>query len=119
VMAEGAAVVDELKDEDVIDDISEYAQELAEFLRDESGLTVNQIGPMLQMFFTKDEVNCPADVEETDEEDFKKYQRALLDEGVFIAPSRWESMFVSSAHSDEDLETTKEAVSEALDGIQI
>ncbi len=50
---------------------------------------------------------------------FAKYFRAMLDEGIYLAPSQFEAMFVSTAHSEDDLERTVEANQKALLGITI
>jgi glutamate-1-semialdehyde 2,1-aminomutase len=45
---------------------------------------------------------------------YGRMHRALLDQGVYLAPSGWEVGFMSAAHTDQDVETTLAAVSRAL-----
>ena len=70
-------------------------------------LTTNQVGAMFGVFFTNaDQVYNFAQVGECDIERFKKFYHGMLDEGVYLAPSAYEAGFVSSAHTDADIEAT-------------
>ncbi|MEA3303330.1 MAG: aspartate aminotransferase family protein, partial [Pseudomonadota bacterium] len=48
------------------------------------------------------------------QEQFRKFFHAMLDRGVYLAPSAFEAGFVSAAHSDEDLQQTLDAAEEAF-----
>ena len=73
-------------------------------------LTTNQVGAMFGVFFTNaDQVYNFAQVGECDIERFKKFYHGMLDEGVYLAPSAYEAGFVSSAHTDADIEATLNA----------
>ncbi len=76
----------------------------------------NQVGAMFTIFFTKlDAVTCCSDVSKhCDLEFFGRYFNAMLDEGVYLAPSQYEAAFMSAAHSDEDVENTIAAAAHAL-----
>jgi len=76
----------------------------------------NQVGAMFTIFFTELEaVNCCTDVSKhCDLEFFGRYFNAMLDEGVYLAPSQYEAAFMSAAHSDEDIENTIAAAGRAL-----
>ena len=76
----------------------------------------NQVGAMFTVFFTELEaVNCCSDVSRhCDLPFFGKFFNAMLDEGVYLAPSQYEAAFMSAAHSDEDVEETIAAASRAL-----
>jgi glutamate-1-semialdehyde 2,1-aminomutase len=74
-------------------------------------MTSNQIGGMFGLFFTKAEkVNNFAEVMQCDAELFKNFFHAMLAEGIYLAPSAFEAGFVSAAHTDEDINTTLQAV---------
>lgn len=77
-------------------------------------MTTNQVGSMGCVFFTDGPVNCFADVQKSDLELFRKYFLGMLDEGIYLAPSQFEAIFVSSAHTDADIEKTIEAARKVL-----
>lgn len=76
--------------------------------------TINRVGSMVCPFFTAQRVVNYETAKTSDLEKFNRYFAALLDHGISIAPSQFEGMFVSGAHSDEDIERTIEAHYEAL-----
>ncbi len=73
-------------------------------------LTTNQAGAMFGFFFSKEKnISTFEQVSACDAERFKKFYHGMLEEGVYLAPSSYETGFVSSAHSDEDIEKTLDA----------
>jgi len=76
----------------------------------------NRFGSMFTVFFTeRDTVKTHADVAEgCDLAFFGRFFNAMLDEGIYLAPSQFEAAFVSAAHSDADIDATLEAASRAL-----
>ncbi|MDQ6957661.1 MAG: glutamate-1-semialdehyde 2,1-aminomutase [Mariprofundaceae bacterium] len=76
----------------------------------------NRFGAMFTVFFTgKDSVMNHADVSEgCDLAFFGRFFNAMLDEGVYLAPSQFESAFVSAAHTDKDIDATIAAAGRAL-----
>ncbi|MDX8404869.1 MAG: glutamate-1-semialdehyde 2,1-aminomutase [Mariprofundus sp.] len=76
----------------------------------------NQVGAMFTIFFTDlDAVTCCSDVSgHCDLDFFGRYFNAMLDEGVYLAPSQYEAAFVSAAHSDADIDNTIAAAARAL-----
>ena len=79
------------------------------------GLTANQVGGMFGLFFTDaDQVTDFAGSMACDQERFKKFFHAMLDRGVYLAPSAFEAGFVSAAHNDEDIAHTLSAAAEAF-----
>ena len=74
------------------------------------GLTTNEVGGMFGVFFTDAEkVTNFAEVSQCDVERFKKFYHGMLEQGVYLAPSAYEAGFVSSAHTNEDIENTLNA----------
>ncbi|HZG87065.1 glutamate-1-semialdehyde 2,1-aminomutase [Paenibacillus sp.] len=76
--------------------------------------TINRVGSMVCPFFTDKRVVDYATAKTSDLERFNRVFGRLLDRGVSIAPSQFEGLFVSLAHTDEDIELTIEAHYEAL-----
>jgi len=76
----------------------------------------NQVGAMFTIFFTDlDAITCCTDVSKhCDLAFFGRFFNAMLDEGVYLAPSQYEAAFMSAAHSDEDIDNTIAAASRAL-----
>jgi len=77
--------------------------------------TGNRFGSMFTIFFTdQKKCNTYADVCKCDLQLFGRFFNAMLDEGVYLAPSQFEAAFVSAAHSDEDIYETIAAAGRAL-----
>jgi len=76
----------------------------------------NQVGAMFTVFFTElDAVTCCSDVSKhCDLAFFGRFFNAMLDEGVYLAPSQYEAAFMSAAHSDADIDNTIAAAAHAL-----
>ncbi|XOK59370.1 glutamate-1-semialdehyde 2,1-aminomutase [Paenibacillus elgii] len=77
-------------------------------------MTINRIGSMVCPFFTDQRVTNYETAKQSDLNKFNRYFGLLLDYGVSIPPSQFEGMFVSAAHSDDDIEATIEAHYQAL-----
>jgi glutamate-1-semialdehyde 2,1-aminomutase len=73
-------------------------------------VTINRVGSLMSCFFTERRVRNFADVQSTDIKRFKKFFAEMLGRGIYLAPSAYEAMFVSLAHTQEDIEKTIEAV---------
>ena len=70
--------------------------------------TINQVGSMASIFFTEEPVADFASAARSDTEVFKDFFWHMLRHGIYLAPSQYEAGFISSVHSEEDLETTFE-----------
>ncbi|HBH35154.1 MAG TPA: glutamate-1-semialdehyde-2,1-aminomutase [Gammaproteobacteria bacterium] len=78
-------------------------------------VATNQVGGMFGLFFSDAEkVSDFAQSMACDQEQFRKFFHAMLDRGVYLAPSAFEAGFVSAAHSDEDLQQTLDAAEESF-----
>ena len=75
---------------------------------------VNSVASMFQCFFSESEVHNYEVAVKADKERFLAYHRRLLEDGIFIPPSQFETCFISSAHSDEDVERTVEVIEDSL-----
>jgi len=67
---------------------------------------INRVGSMVGLFFTGTEVVNYETAKTSDTERFARYFRAMIEEGVSLPPSQFEGMFVSTAHTDDDIEFT-------------
>jgi glutamate-1-semialdehyde aminotransferase len=74
----------------------------------------HRIGSMFCLFFTSDPVVDLASAKRGDSEKFSRFFNACLDRGVYFAPSQFETGFLSTAHTAEDVERTAAVVREAL-----
>jgi len=78
-------------------------------------LAENHVGGMFGFFFTEaDRVTDFAGATACDQEGFKAFFHAMLDRGVYLAPSAFEAGFVSAAHADKDLDATISAAAESF-----
>ena len=73
-----------------------------------------RVGSMLCVFFSSEEVHGWATAARCDTAAFGAYFRAMLDQGIYLAPSQFETAFVSIAHTDEDIERTAAAARSAF-----
>jgi glutamate-1-semialdehyde 2,1-aminomutase len=76
--------------------------------------TSNRVGSMLTGFFTAGPVTDYRSAKTSDTARYGRFFRAMLERGVYLAPSQYEAAFVSLAHSDGDIERTIEAAREAF-----
>jgi len=74
----------------------------------------NRVGSMACLFFTETEVVDYDTAITVDTAKYAKYYMSMLDQGIYLAPSQFEAMFTSTAHTDEDLEKTIKANYNAL-----
>jgi glutamate-1-semialdehyde 2,1-aminomutase len=74
-------------------------------------------GSMFCLFFTETPVKNLADAKTSDLPAFRKFFHACLDNGVYFAPSQFETGFISMAHEQADLDRTAEVVAAALAGL--
>lgn len=81
---------------------------LAAALRHAAGeaVSVNQAGSLLSVFFTAGGVKSYEDAMRSDTEAYADYFGYMLDHGIYLAPAQFEAMFVSDAHSREDIDST-------------
>ncbi|MDQ3862640.1 MAG: glutamate-1-semialdehyde 2,1-aminomutase [Actinomycetota bacterium] len=74
--------------------------------------TINQVGSMVSIFFASGPVTDFVSAAASDTEAFKDFFWHMLSRGVYLAPSQYEAGFISTAHSEEDLQSTFEAARE-------
>ena len=72
-------------------------------------VTINRVGSIMSCFFTNRPVRNFADVRSSDIKRFKRFFIEMLTRGIYLAPSAYEAMFISLAHSKQDIEKTIKA----------
>ena len=118
-MAAGIATLDELKKPGRYEELESKAQRLEEgfrraFAQAETPLRINRVGSMMTLFFNESRVTGWGSVSESDGDGFARFFHRMLEEGVYLPPSPFEAMFVSTAHGETDIDATIEAAARAL-----
>ena len=119
-MAAGLAQLTYLRDHpEVYTDIGEKGKWLAEAMRAAAKrhnvpVTVNQVESLLSPFFTAQAVEDLAGAQTSDLGRYAAYFAGMLQRGVALAPAQFEAMFVSAAHTREQLEATAQAADEVF-----
>lgn len=110
-MAAGIATLELLRNPKIYADLEEKATHLAEGLAQAArqagvAVQVNRVGSMLTVFFTEREVADYASARTSDTEAYATFFRTMLGQGIYLAPSQFEALFLSAAHSMADIERT-------------
>lgn len=82
-------------------------------------VTANRVGSMMGLFFTEGPVSNFEQAQKSDVDSFAGYYREMLARGIYLAPSQFEAVFVSAAHSEEDIDRTVAAAREVFNGLKI
>ncbi|MBF0351452.1 MAG: glutamate-1-semialdehyde 2,1-aminomutase [SAR324 cluster bacterium] len=114
-VAAGIATLTELRNSDAFRDLSENTNWLVQALISvftKAGIPVqtHNAGGMMGLFFSETPVRNYTDALGCNVERFKKFFKLMLAQGIYLPPSAFEAMFVSTAHTTEDLEKTVAAV---------
>ena len=117
--AAGHATLRVLAQENPYARLEESGKKLADGLRaalNETGLSgcCNQAASMLTLFHGPERVTGLGEAQRLDKDRFAVWHSAMLNRGFYLAPAQFEAMFVSTAHSDEDIDKTVEAAFEVL-----
>jgi glutamate-1-semialdehyde-2,1-aminomutase len=119
-MSAGLAMLEQIENQpevfESLDKKTAYLQEGIQKLLTQAGIPhqVNRFGSMCSVFFTEEPVTDFASAQRADHLRFKKYFHAMLSRGIYLPPSGYESYFLNDALSYVDLDTTLEALREAL-----
>lgn len=111
--AAGIATLRILKEQpDIYAKIGKNAKKLAETAEKCMGerVCVNQTGSLMSVFFHEGKVVDYKSAASSDTERYAEYFNHMLGQGIYLAPSQFEAMFISFAHSDEDIEKTCRAM---------
>jgi glutamate-1-semialdehyde 2,1-aminomutase len=97
------------KTEQLTNGLKDFAQQAG------VALTTNQVGGMFGLFFSSEaRISCFSQVMACDQALFKRFFHAMLEQGVYFAPSAFEAGFVSMAHGDEALAKTLAAAEQVF-----
>jgi glutamate-1-semialdehyde 2,1-aminomutase len=118
-MTAGLTTLRRLRDPSVYERLERAGARLTEGLagaaRDAGAqTTTNRVGSMWTSFFTPGAVTDWASAARADRDAYGKFFHAMLDEGVYLAPSQFEAAFIGLAHTDELLDRTVEAARKAF-----
>jgi glutamate-1-semialdehyde 2,1-aminomutase len=118
-MAAGSKTLEVLSRPGVYERLDAQSAKLETGLRAEADragvdLTVNRVGSMFTPFFTPGPVADYASAKKSDTVAFGRFFHSLLDRGIYLPPSQFEAAFVSTAHTEADIEQTVLAAGEAF-----
>jgi glutamate-1-semialdehyde 2,1-aminomutase len=118
-MTAGLVTLRRLRDKSVYERLESASRKLCDGLaavaRDAGVTTVtNRVGSMWTSFFTGEAVVDWDSANKSDRQLYGRFFHAMLEEGVYLAPSQFEAAFVSLAHSDETVEKTMEAAKKSF-----
>lgn len=119
-MAAGLAQLKMLNENpEIYTTINKNAEKLAEGLREiakkyDAPMSVNVVGSLVCPFFTNEQVTNYSQAKSSDTSAYAKYFNKMEEKGIYLAPSQFEAMFMSFAHSDEDISKTLEAAEASI-----
>jgi len=118
-MAAGIATLTQIKKPGFYDLLNKRSEKLLTGLTEaarKSGIDVSaaRVGSMLGVFFTGKKVTDYKSAKTSDLKIFSAFYRGMLNEGIYLAPSQFEALFVSSAHTEKHIERTIEAAGKVM-----
>ena len=121
-VAAGIATIKAIEKDDAVSKADEAASYLVRSLKDElknfdDKITIHYISSLLTIFFKGGSVNNFNDVMKSDTNRFKEFFASVLNAGIFMAPSQYEAVFLSSKHTKSDIDKTVSIISDALNKI--
>jgi glutamate-1-semialdehyde 2,1-aminomutase len=121
-MACGIATLKELKRQDPFNKFNKIAERIENILLEAAkenniDLQVNRFGSMINPFFTNEEVVDFKSAQSSDTEKFKTFFWNMIENGVFLPPSQFESWFLSTALSEKDLKNTEKAIKASMKAV--
>jgi glutamate-1-semialdehyde 2,1-aminomutase len=121
-MRAGLATLPQLADPALYAELQRKGKLLADGLRSALSVAgvagqVNQVGSLLTLFFATQPVSDYAGAKKSDTKAFARFFQAMLERGFLLPPSQYEALFVSAAHSDDDIRRTIEAATNSLQAV--
>jgi glutamate-1-semialdehyde 2,1-aminomutase len=122
-MASGIATLEKLKKKSVYKKLERLSKRLAEGLKtaaSDAGIPTyhTRVGSMLCTFFNESEVTDYESAKKCNTERYASYFHGMLERGFYFAPSQFEAAFVSTAHREEDIDSTVEASCEVMKSLK-
>lgn len=121
-MRAGLATIPKLASSDFYSALEKKADRLAEGIRAaalQAGIAtqVNRIGSLLTIFFSSPPVTDYASAKKSDTAKFGRFFQEMLNRGILLPPSQYEALFVSAAHSDDDIAQTLAAATQSFQSL--
>lgn len=118
-MAAGLAALRQLRDPAAYERLEVLGAQLEAGLRDASGragipVQFNRVGAMFCGYFTEQPVRNLQEAMRSDRDRFARYFHGMLEQGIYLAPSQFEAGFLSTAHTENDIEKTIAAAREVF-----
>lgn len=118
-MASGIACLEVLQQEGVYERLSQLGERLEKGLLEKAkeahiSITVNRLHGALTVFFGEHEVTNYEEAKATNEEAFGRFFKLMLHQGINLAPSKYEAWFLTTEHTEEDIDQTIEAAGRAF-----
>jgi glutamate-1-semialdehyde 2,1-aminomutase len=118
-MSAGIACLQVLQEEGVYDELDRLGALLETGIlklakKHEQTITINRLKGALTVYFTSEKVANYKQAEQTNGELFGTFFKELLKRGINLAPSKYEAWFLTTAHTEEDINETLNAVDEAF-----
>ncbi len=119
-MAAGIATLEQLNVPGFYDALDAKAERLGKGLKQaalnsEIPVVIDREGSMMGMYFTDKPVYNFEDAKTSDLDRFTAYYQGMLAEGIYLAPSQFEALFISAAHSEDEIDRTIEAAGKVFD----
>ncbi|WP_028785017.1 glutamate-1-semialdehyde 2,1-aminomutase [Thalassobacillus devorans] len=118
-MASGIACLEVLQEDGVYEELDRLGAELEKGIKNSASrydipISINRLKGALTIYFTNESIENYEQAENTDGEMFARFFQLMLQQGINLAPSKYEAWFLTTAHKDEDIETTISAVEQAF-----
>ncbi len=118
-MAAGIAALEALSESNAYARLEQLGAQLEQGMKEAARsagvpMQLNRCGSMFCGYFSDQPVHNLADAMKSDRERFKKYFQGMLQEGIYLAPSQFEAGFLSTAHTEQDIEKTCKAAARVL-----
>ncbi|MBU7594870.1 glutamate-1-semialdehyde 2,1-aminomutase [Metabacillus halosaccharovorans] len=115
----GIACLEVLKQEGVYENLDKLGEILEEGILQHARtynipITINRLKGALTIYFTNEKISNYEQAENTDGEMFAKFFKLMLNQGINLAPSKYEAWFLTTAHTEEDIQVTLKAVEKAF-----
>ncbi|MFP7171371.1 glutamate-1-semialdehyde 2,1-aminomutase [Terribacillus sp. FSL K6-0262] len=119
-MAAGIACLEVLQQPGVYDSFEELGAKLENGIKQHAAdagitITVNRVKGALAVYFTDEKVTNYAQASASDGEKFAQFFQLMLAQGINLAPSKYEAWFITTAHTEEDIDRTLEAVKSSFE----
>ena len=118
-MAAGIATLKQLQKTGFYEALDTISGKLARGLQEAAAgagqpVCVSRVGSMLGLFFTGTAVRNFNDAKTSDLKKFAAFYKGMRERGIYLAPSQYEALFVSAAHTDEQIDATVAAAAEVM-----